>query len=130
MSLATALGRALLAAPFVVLGAEAAAEPGPRVQLAADLGVPSPELAVRANGAAMVAGGVALGLGVLPRAAAVGLAASMVPTTLAGHAYWQHDDPVARKTNRIQLLKNVGLIGGLVAVAAARRCGPRQPETA
>lgn len=114
----TVLARALLAAPFVWLGWEAAAEPGGRVDLAADLGVPSPEAAVRLNGAAMVAGGVGLASGVAPRAAAVGLVASMVPTTLAGHAFWQQDDPGARKANRIQFLKNLGLIGGLLAVAA------------
>jgi putative oxidoreductase len=121
MSLARQLARVLLAAPFVILGYEAAAEPGGRVDLAAALGVPSPELAVRANGAAMVAGGVALGLGVLPRVAATGLVLSLVPTTLAGHPYWQREDPGARKADRIQVLKNVGLIGGLVAVAAAHR---------
>lgn len=119
MSSTTALARVLLAAPFVWLGWEAAAEPGGRVDLAADLGVPSPETAVRFNGAAMVAGGVGLASGIAPRAAALGLVASMVPTTLAGHAFWQHDDPGARKVNRIQFLKNLGLVGGLLAVAAS-----------
>lgn len=119
MPIARAVARALLAAPFVVLGYEAAADPGGRVDLAAAFGVPSPETAVRVNGAAMAAGGVALGLGVLPRTAAAGLAGSLIPTTLAGHAFWQHEDAAARKANRIQFLKNLGLLGGLVAVAAA-----------
>jgi putative oxidoreductase len=123
MPIARTLAHALLGAPFVVLGYEAAAEPGGRVALAAALGLPNPEGAVRFNGAAMTAGGVALGLGVLPRTAAAGLAVSMVPTTLAGHAFWQHEDPAARKANRIQFLKNLGLLGGLVAVAAATERG-------
>lgn len=112
------VARALLGAPFVVLGYEAAAEPGGRVDLAAALGVPAPEMAVRVNGGAMVAGGLALSLGLWPRAAAAGLAASLIPTTLAGHAFWQHDDPATRKNDRIQFLKNLGLLGGLAAVAA------------
>lgn len=120
MSVLTTASRMLLAAPFVVLGYEAAAEPGPRVALAAEMGVPDPERAVRLNGAAMSLGGVALALGVLPRTAAAGLVASMVPTTIAGHPYWRMEDPMARKMNRIQVLKNVGLIGGLLGVAAAR----------
>jgi putative oxidoreductase len=120
MSISRTAARLLLAAPFVVLGYEAAAEPGGRVDLAAALGVPNPAAAVRFNGVAMAAGGVALGLGVLPRTAATGLAASLIPTTLAGHAYWQHEDPAARKQNRIQFLKNAGLLGGLVAVVAER----------
>jgi putative oxidoreductase len=119
-SILSAFGRAMLAAPFIVLGYEAAADPGQRVALAADLGVPNPELAVRANGALMALAGGALALGVLPRAAATGMVASLIPTTAAGHAYWKMDDPQARKVNRIQVLKNLGLAGGLVAVAAAR----------
>ena len=61
----TGLAGVLAGVPFIVLGWQAAAEPGGRVALAAELGVPSPELAVRGNGAAMVAGGLALATGVL-----------------------------------------------------------------
>lgn len=128
MSVTRPLARICLGAPFVWLGYEAAVEPGGRVQLAADLGVPQPELAVRANGAAMVLGGAALALGIRPRPAALGLVASLIPTTLAGHAYWQHEDPAARKANRIQFLKNLGLAGGLLAVAAEARGGGRDGD--
>ncbi len=115
------VGQALLGLPFVWLGYEAAKEPGGRVELARRIGVPNPELAVRANGAAMVAGGAALIAGVLPRTAALGLVASLVPTTVAGHPVWGQDDPATRKANRIQLLKNVGLAGGLLGVALRPR---------
>ncbi|HKJ54873.1 MAG TPA: DoxX family membrane protein [Nitriliruptoraceae bacterium] len=115
----SAIARALVAAPFIVLGVQAAQEPGKRVDLARELGVPEPELAVRANGAGMVLGGVAVAAGVATRPAAMAVAALMVPTTLAAHAFWQDDDPAMRNANRIQFLKNVGLVGGLLAVAAA-----------
>jgi uncharacterized membrane protein YphA (DoxX/SURF4 family) len=125
MSFLDRLGRIAVAAPFVWLGAEAAADPGIRVKLAVDLGIPEAvaDKAVRFNGAAMVAGGLGVATGILPRAAALGLVGSMVPTTLAGHAFWKDTDPMARKTNRIHLLKNVGLTGAalVVAAAAARR---------
>ncbi len=83
------------------------------------LGVPAPEAAVRFNGAAMVAGGVALCANVLPRVAATGLLAALVPTTIAGHAFWkmEPDDP-ARGIQKIQALKNLALIGGLGLVAS------------
>lgn len=118
-SLIGRLGRALLGTTFIVLGYEAAKEPGGRTALAEEFGVPNPEMAVRANGAAMVLGGSALALGVFPRAAATGLAVSLVPTTLAGHAFWKVDDPVVRNTQRIQVLKNMALAGGLLTIAAA-----------
>ncbi len=57
-------------------------------------------------------------LGILPRWGALAVAGAMVPTTLAGHSFWTDEDPGKAKQNRIQFLKNVGMIGGLLVVAA------------
>jgi putative oxidoreductase len=114
------LGQAVLGAVFLKLGSDGARSPGPRVALAANLGVPSPELAVRANGIAMTLGGAALIADRLPRAAAVGLAASMLPTTLAAHTYWHHQGP-DRKAQFIHFAKNAGIVGGLLVIAGSRR---------
>jgi putative oxidoreductase len=114
------LGLALLGAVFVKLGSDGARSPGPRVALAANLGLPHPELAVRLNGAAMTLGGVALVADRFPAAAAAGLSVSMVPTTLAAHRYWKHDGP-DRKQQFIHFAKNAGLAGGLLVVAGQRR---------
>jgi uncharacterized membrane protein YphA (DoxX/SURF4 family) len=113
-------GQALLGAIFIKLGFDAARDPGPRVDKAAALGVPNPELAVRGNGAAMVAGGAALGLDKVPRLAALGLIASMIPTTLAGHAFWELEG-AERKAQEIQFFKNLGLVGGLLLALQGRR---------
>jgi uncharacterized membrane protein YphA (DoxX/SURF4 family) len=113
------VGQALLGTMFMKLGFDAARSPGPRVDQAAGLGVPNPALAVRANGAAMVAGGVALVLNKMPRLAALGLLGSMVPTTLAGHAFWEKEGP-ERKAQQIQFLKNLGLMGGLLLALTPR----------
>jgi len=112
------LGRAALAAMFVAGGVEACRRPAPRAPKAARLGIPSPELAVRANGAAMVAAGAALALGYRPRAAAAVLAACLVPTTLAGHPFWEEADRAAFEEQRVHFLKNVGLLGGTLLVLA------------
>jgi uncharacterized membrane protein YphA (DoxX/SURF4 family) len=112
-------GQALLGTMFVKLGFDAARRPGPRVDKAAALGVSHPALAVRGNGAAMVAGGAALTLDKLPRVAALGLIASMIPTTLAGHAFWELDG-ADRKAQEIQFYKNLGLVGGLVLVVTRK----------
>ena len=50
----------------------------------------------------------------------LGLIASMIPTTLAGHAFWDFDG-AERKANEIQFLKNAGLVGGLLLVLTRRR---------
>jgi putative oxidoreductase len=117
-SLIRAVGRALLAAPFIRLGWDAAKSPGPRVDMAAAIGVPEPELAVRLNGVTMVISGAALAVGILPRWAALTLVACLIPTTAAGHAFWKEDEPQKRTPQLIHFLKNVSMVGGLLMVAA------------
>lgn len=111
-------GRLLLALPFVLGGWAAAREPGPRVGQAAAVGVPNPEMAVRANGIIMVAAGLALAFGRLSRGAAAVLALVLVPTTLAGHAFWKETDPQRRNGQLTHFLKNLSMIDGLLVVLA------------
>jgi putative oxidoreductase len=75
------------------------------------------ETLVRLNGAAQIAGGVLLATGRAPRPAALLLLGSLVPTTLAGHAFWDIEDPQERNQQRIHFLKNLGLAGGLLLAA-------------
>jgi putative oxidoreductase len=119
--LAVASARLLMAGIFVHGGWSAFKEPGNRPRQAERLGLPDAERIVRANGVAMAAGGTALALGIVPRAAAVGLIASLVPTTLAGHRFWEEQDDRARRMQLTQFLKNLGLIGGLVLLLARGR---------
>jgi len=111
-------GQALLGVMFMKLGFDAARSPGPRVEKAAVLPLPlEPDVAVRVNGAAMVVGGAALVLDKLPRLAALGLVGAMIPTTMAGHPYWELEG-AERKAQQIQFLKNAGIVGGLLALLA------------
>ena len=114
--LAQMLGRLLLAPMFIHGGYQAATEPAHRVQSAAKIGLPQPELMVRLNGAAMVIGGVALALGIKPRWAAALLAFCLVPTTFAGHAFWAMEPGRDRSIQQINFLKNAAMLGGLVLV--------------
>ncbi len=115
--------RVLTGSTYALLGFDALREPGARVGQAAGVlaamrtAVPLPaddELVVRANAAVQVVGGTLLALGLAPRLSALALAGSLIPTTLAGHAYWTIEDPAARKLQRIQFHKNMAMIGGLL----------------
>jgi putative oxidoreductase len=75
------------------------------------------EQAVRLNGAVQVVAGTTLGLGILPRLSALVLAGTLVPTTLAGHRFWEIEDPELRAQQRIHFLKNVTMLGGLLIAA-------------
>ena len=115
--------RVLTGSTYALLGFDALRAPGPRVDQAAAViaavraMVPLPAddvLVVRANAAVQVLGGTLLAVGRVPRLAALALAGSLIPTTLAGHAYWTIEDPAARKQQRIQFHKNMAMIGGLL----------------
>jgi uncharacterized membrane protein YphA (DoxX/SURF4 family) len=119
------LSRALLAAPFVVGGINALRSPEKHTAVAEEVGVPiaeqlglpdDPKTLVRINAGVQIGAGALLALGVLPRPASVALAASLVPTTIAGHRFWEKTGP-DRRTQLIQFAKNAGLLGGLLAAA-------------
>ena len=76
-----------------------------------------PETLVRINGAVQLGAGTLLALGRFPRTSALVLAASVVPTTVAGHRFWEQSDPIAKIMHQIQFQKNLGLLGGLILAA-------------
>jgi uncharacterized membrane protein YphA (DoxX/SURF4 family) len=72
---------------------------------------------VRANAGVMVLGGLLLALGKLEKWAALMLAASLVPTTLAGHRFWTFQEKQPRAQQVIHVNKNMAMLGGLLYVA-------------
>jgi putative oxidoreductase len=119
------VARPLLAGIFVYAGLDAFRSPEGKVPRAAKV---APEIAdlvgidadteqlVQFNGAIQVGAGITMALGVFPRLSALVLAGSLVPTTLAGHRFWEAEDDATRSQQTIQLLKNVAMLGGLLLV--------------
>jgi putative oxidoreductase len=91
----------------------------PAAQKAApQLPIPSdPATLVRINAGAQILAAAALATGRAPRLSASVLAASLVPTTLAGHAFWNETDPQAKNAQRLQFYKNTSVLGGLLLAA-------------
>jgi putative oxidoreductase len=129
ISIVNSVARSMLAAVFIWGGIDTLRNPKPRVELAKSLfdktakfGAPisdaNQENLVDLNAAVMVSAGALLVLGKAPRLASLALAGSLVPTTLSGHAYWEHDDPRTRSAHKVQLLKNASTLGGLVLFAS------------
>jgi len=133
MTLSRLVARPMLASMFVVGGVNSlkaaggqadVAEPvtDPLVaflqKVAPQLPLPSdPMTLVKINGAAQVLAGLALATGRAPRLSSAVLAASLIPTTAAGHRFWEEQDPVARSGQRMHFFKNVSMLGGLVIAA-------------
>jgi putative oxidoreductase len=130
MTIVRLLARPMLASMFVVGGLDSLARPSPKVAKATKVtdqvpplaekvapGVPvptDPETLIRINGGVQVAAGLALATGRWPRLSALALVATLVPTTYAGHAFWEETDTGTRAAQRIQFFKNLSMMGGLL----------------
>jgi len=136
MTVTSVLARPLLAGIFVYAGVDAVLHPEGKADAAADvapavggcMGLPTDPVAlVRLNGAVQVAAGALLAIGKHRRLAAVALAVSLVPTTYAGHRFWEETEPTRRQQQRIQFLKNLSILGGLITAAADTGGRPSLP---
>jgi len=76
-----------------------------------------PQSLVRLNGAIHVVAGLALATGRAPRLSAAVLAATVAPTTAAGHRFWEESDPGAKANQRVHFVKNLSILGGLLLAA-------------
>ena len=127
MRLVRTVARPMLAGVFIAGGMDVLANPEPRAKLAkpvvdkvaafVPLAPSDPKAAVALNAAVHVGVGSMLAAGILPRLAAVALATSLVPTTLAAHRFWELEDPALRSRQRVEFLKNCAILGGLLVVA-------------
>jgi putative oxidoreductase len=133
MTITRLLARPMLASMFLVGGANAlrhapalAAKARPVTQKLtplADKAVPQapipsdPVMLVRLNAVAQIGAGLTLATGRAPRISAAVLAATLVPTTAAGHRFWEEEDPAQRSNQRIHFFKNVSMFGALMIAA-------------
>lgn len=114
MSILRIVARLCLAFIFIVGGYSTLTQPGYRVKALSNLGLPQFQLLVRATGLMMVLGGILLVSGIAPVLASGILVLTLIPTTLAGHAFWKETDPEIRTQQITHFTKNLGLIGGLL----------------
>jgi len=128
MSLVRMVARPMIAAPFVYWGVKVLRNPHaqvPKAEPVTDrlkplLSRAAPQLPsetkdlVRINAAVHTVGGSMLALGWFPRISSLALAASMVPTTIAGNPFWQEHDKEERANQLTHFLKDVSIIGGLL----------------
>jgi putative oxidoreductase len=128
MTVLRAVARPMLASIFVIQGYNTLLHPG-RVVPAADPvvrrlaervpAVPAnTEQAVRINGAVQLLAGSLLAAGRLPRLSALAIAATLVPTTVARHRFWEAEQDEDRAQQRTHFLKNLAMFGGLLIAAA------------
>jgi putative oxidoreductase len=121
------IARPLLASVFIAGGMDVLKNPEPRARLAKPVvdrvaaAIPiAPKdaaTAVTLNAMVHIGAGGLLAAGIVPRLAALALATSLVPTTLAAHRFWEMEDAAQQSMHRTQFLKNTAILGGLLVVA-------------
>src|ERR1700712_5449165 len=105
----------MLASMFIVGGIDTLRRPQPKIQAAEGLGLEeNTEQLVKGNAAVQIAAGLAFATNRLPRLSALVLAGSLVPTTAAGHRFWEFSDPAQRADQTQHFVKNVSMLGGLL----------------
>ncbi|MEJ7833278.1 MAG: DoxX family protein [Nocardioides sp.] len=134
MTLSRLLARPMLSSIFVVGGINALRNTASHAEAAApvtdklvpklkkavpQVPIPSdPATLVRVHAVVQILAAVALTRGRAPRLSSAMLAASLVPTTLAGHRFWEvNDDKSERAEQQVHFFKNVSLLGGLLIAA-------------
>ncbi|MDY6995083.1 MAG: DoxX family protein [Actinomycetota bacterium] len=125
------VARPMLSAVFISRGVEALRSPKPaadatRQTLEGLSKLPEPvgpnvpsnaETVAKVNAAVQIGAGLLLATGRFPRVASIALAASMVPSSVGGHAFWNEVDPQRKAEERKAFITDVSLLGGLIIAA-------------
>jgi putative oxidoreductase len=128
MTLVRLVARPMVASMFVWSGVRVLRNPDPlvpkaevvteRVKPLLQRAIPQaptdPKTLVRINATVHVVAGTMFALGRFPRISSLLLAGSMVPTTVAGHRFWEYEDKAERANQLNHFIKNVAVTGGLL----------------
>ena len=111
------VGRALLATIFVLSGYAKLTGFADTAKHIAEKGLPFAPVFTFATIAVELGGGILLLVGWKARWTALGMALFLVPATLMFHRYWSFEGS-ARAMQRLNFLKNLAIMGGLLMVSA------------
>lgn len=95
--------------------------------------VPVPGVAVAATGAAMIAGGASILLGVKPKLGALAIIGFLAGVSPVMHDFWKAEDPNQRMNDMVNFGKNMALLGAALALMGVEEPWPAsvpiaQPE--
>src|ERR687897_1644653 len=109
------IGRILFVVPFVLSGlTNHFSRQG--VEYARNYGAPAPGLMVPLSGAAIVAGGLSVALGIWADLGALVLAAFALAILPIMHAFWKEEDAQAQQGQMVNFIKNVSMAGGALVI--------------
>jgi putative oxidoreductase len=124
------LGRLIFGGFFAYSGINHLRNTAAMAQYADAKGVSSPQQAVQATGAMLLAGGLSIIAGLKPRQGLALITAFLVPVSLQMHRFWDEQDPQRRQTEMIQFMKNMALVGAALALMQIEEPWPASVDAA
>jgi len=110
------LGRAIFGGFFLYNGINHLQHTDQMASYAAAKGVGSPDEAVQASGALLLAGGVGVLTGLKPKLGLAAIIGFLIPVSLQMHRFWDEQDPMARQNEMVHFMKNMALVGAALAM--------------
>jgi putative oxidoreductase len=118
------LGRMLFGGYFISAGINHFKQTPQLAQYAASKNVPKPHVAVKVTGAALIAGGASILLGIKPKVGTAAIIGFLVGVSPIMHDFWRQEQPEQRMNDMINFTKNVALAGGAMALMGVEEPWP------
>jgi uncharacterized membrane protein YphA (DoxX/SURF4 family) len=118
------LGRLIFGGYFVFSGINHFKQTHELSQYAGSKHVPQPDLAVKATGAALIAGGTSILLGIKPKLGAAAILGFLAGVSPIMHDFWKQEDPQQRMNDMVNFTKNLALAGGAIALMGVEEPWP------
>jgi putative oxidoreductase len=118
------VGRLIFGGFFLYNGVNHFLATASMTQYAAAKGVPLPEVAVIVGGLLLLCGGLSIVLGFLPHVGLACIVVFLAGVTPAIHNFWASPAGVERTSDLVNFTKNVGLLGGTLALFGVPRPWP------
>jgi uncharacterized membrane protein YphA (DoxX/SURF4 family) len=118
------IGRLIFGGYFLYSGIHHFTERKAMIEATKSKNVPMPDLAVDLTGAAMVAGGASILMGVKPKLGTAAIAGFLAGVSPIMHNFWQSEDPEQRMNDMINFTKNMALLGGAMALMGVEEPWP------
>ena len=112
------IGRIILGGFFIYSGVNHFIGFGMMTQYAKMKGAPFPAIAQGMTGLMLLLGGLSIVLGIYPFVSIVLLVAFLVPVSLMMHNFWKLEDPQLRMSDKINIMKNMALLGAILMLLA------------
>jgi putative oxidoreductase len=111
-------GRLIFGGYFVYNGINHFLERESLVEYARSKGVRKPEAAVAGSGLLILAGGLSILTGALPKLGAGLISMFLLGVSPRMHAFWRETDPQPRMNEMVNFTKNMALVGATLVAAA------------